>query len=320
MTTGEEGRAGHRFARLVDKMESIYLAALRVLALGVATILLVYAAWLGASGLYKLSRDASSIKEQPAAVATAEITGIDMSKPREEASPQVDPLQRERAFYKQFVDRYFGLYRARFERFAQPDDAKVNRSQFEQRFVQIDTRLQSIESGDIRFDADRADLESLLAGMSAAAETDVTKARLQSYQAARKTKVTRTIRDTRTEQYCSYYGYYTGSCLSWDTRQVPVSRQVSELRLPTGIIAPIDLFAAYQKKYIETLATRREENAAKAADARAEIELANIVGAANLWTAVKIIGVFLVMMFLFLLIAIERHQRRRSRRVVATDA
>jgi hypothetical protein len=79
------------------------------------------------------------------------------------------------------------------------------------------------------------------------------------------------------------------------------------------VISPSDLFRAYHEKFIATLVGHRTDNAAKAENARADIIHMNVVGAQSLWTAMLMVGAFVVLMFLFLLIALERHQRRIAR-------
>lgn len=301
-------------ARLFNRMERAYLAVLRTGALIVASLLLLYAAWLALSGFYKVSRDVKSVKEVPATVSAEEVTDIDVKSaqntPKDEAA---DPFKRERAYYRDFAKRYFGLYRAKFEPYLQANDPKTNARDFDARFVDVNGRLESIEQGDLNFAADKDDLESLLKTMTAAAEAKVTKDRLQAYQKAKKSKVSHTVTDMKTERYCSYYGYYIDQCINWDTREVPVKRTVTETKLPDGVLSPGDLFGAYHNKYVATLIDHRSENAADANTKRTEIMRDNATGIDRLWTAIKVIGSFVIVMFLFLLIALERHQRKIAR-------
>ncbi|MEJ6011508.1 hypothetical protein [Novosphingobium aquae] len=82
------------------------------------------------------------------------------------------------------------------------------------------------------------------------------------------------------------------------------------MKRPKGVVSHVDLFAAFHRKYLDTLLGRRAENKQKAEAERNAILDANARGEADLLTAVFVIGGFLALMFFFLLIAIERHQRK----------
>ncbi|MGN8000702.1 hypothetical protein [Sphingomonas sp. 22176] len=314
MNRVEAKPAGQRsFAALVDRLENVYLAALRAGALLIATLLLGYAAWLGLSGLYKASRDVKSVKEAVASVSAEDVANVDLKAQQAKANQAADPMRQQRTFYQGFAKRYLALYRGKFEPFQQPDDAKLTDQDFTSLFLDSDARLSAIERGDLDFVKDKGDLEALLKAVTGAADLKITKDRLQAYRRAKKVQVARTVTEMKTERYCSYYGYYIDSCISWATREVPVSRTVTETRLPDGVIYPADLFRAYHQKFIDTLVERRETNANLAQKARADIQQDNVNGSERLWTAVRIVGAFVVLMFLFLLIAMERHQRRIAR-------
>jgi hypothetical protein len=190
------------------------------------------------------------------------------------------------------------------------NDPKTSANDFDARFVDVNGRLESIKQGDLNFTTDKDDLESLLKTLTAAADAKVTKDRLQAYKRAKKSQVSHTVNNMKTERYCSYYGYYIDQCITWDTREVPVKRTVTETKLPDGVLSPSALFSAYHNKYIDALVDHRSENAAEADKKRTEIMRDNATGIGRLWTAIKVIGSFVVVMFLFLLIALERHQRK----------
>jgi len=298
------------FSSILNWMECTYLAVLRAGALVVATLLL-YATWLGLSGIYKVSRDAKSVQEVPAVVTAQEVTDIDLKGAQgAKAQAPVDPLQNARAFYKGFGQRYAALYRSKFEAFLQQSDPKMSDPDFDAQFLRQNERLDAIKRDDLNFEKDKADLEALLKVMTEAAGAKVSTDRLRAYQTAKKSIVSRVVTETKTERYCSYYGYYINQCISWDTREVPVKRVVTEAKLPDGVISPSDLFRAYHEKFISTLVAHRTDNAAMAESTREDIVQDNAKGAQSLWTAMLVVGGFVVLMFLFLLIALERHQRR----------
>lgn len=82
------------------------------------------------------------------------------------------------------------------------------------------------------------------------------------------------------------------------------------MKLPAGILSHTDLFGAYQDAYLSKLDEKRHANAAAAQNQREKILADNANGQARLLSALTVVGAFLALMFLFLLIALERHQRK----------
>jgi type VI protein secretion system component VasF len=66
----------------------------------------------------------------------------------------------------------------------------------------------------------------------------------------------------------------------------------------------------FQDRFYKLLQKRRDANRAEAENERASIAAGIVDGKLTLWTALQILAGFIVLMFFFLLIAIERHQRR----------
>lgn len=313
-------RAGARASEILNKLERVYLSAIRAIALAAATLLVMYAIWLAASGLYKSSRDVSTVKEKPAVVSPEEITDIDLRAVAKTASqPASDPLAAEKRYYADFTKRYYALFKAKFEPFKKPEDTALDPKAFDQRYLNTSERLEAIKDGAIDFDQDKADLESLLTTMSAAASNEKTVDRLQTYKSAKKIPVTRTESSMRPERYCYYYSEYFGQCAIYDTRTVPYTRKIQELKLPAGIVSHSDLFGAYQDAYLSKLADKRQANAAAAERERNEIIADNANGQTRLWSALSVVGGFVVLMFLFLLIALERHQRKIAATVAPAE-
>lgn len=307
---------------LLDRLEKLYLSAVRVLALLGATALLIWAAWFIVSGLYKVSRDASSIKEVPATVSTEAVLAIPTNDAEATAATENARKSNPAAqkYYNGFVSRYYALYQSKFAPFRQATDTALTRKVFDERYVRSSDRIERSSEDSTLLEADKAELEALLTAMSSAAAAKQTTDRLATYKKAKREEVKRTIRSTRTETYCREYGYYINACIDYGIREVPQSRTVTESRLPKGVISPPDLFHAYQDRYFSLLADQRRQNARKANAEQLEIEVGNEIGASRLWTAVYIVGAFVSLMFLFLLIAIERHQRRIARTLPATPA
>ena len=303
-------RGDGRMPNFVARVEAFYLSALRITLLLLATILVFWAMWYGVSGAYKVSRNAASVKVEPATVTAAEVVDIPSQPDADASGKPADPVKAERAYYKQFVDDYYGLFAKKYQPYRQADDGLIDRAAFDQRFVKSNDRLAAVSRGELDFGQDKADLDDLLKNMREVTELPASLNRLTRYRSAKKVSVKRTIRGSNSERYCSYYGYYIGECIIWSTRQVPYARTVSEARLPKGLMAPVDLLHTYQDRHFDLLTKRRHDNFEKAEDERNQIAIGNISGAQRLWQGVLLVGGFLGVMFLFLLIAIERHQRK----------
>ena len=308
----ERGANAARDSRLLDRVERFYLDAVRVILLLAATLLILGTLWYGISGAYKKSRDVTAIKEQPQSVTADDVIATATPSSSKTETPATS-LQSQQRYYRDFTNRYFRLFQTGFERYRKPADPRVGQAAFQARFIDADQRLQRIRDGSTDFARDKADLESLLTVMSQAAAKPVTRQRLVAYQRAKRVVSTRIVNDTRSERYCSYYGYYINECISYDYRQVPVQRKVTDSHLPTGVRTPLDWFAAYHGRFIDTLAQRRDIAAAAANGERRQILADNAEGEARLIDAAKGVAAFVALMTLFILIAIERHQRRRER-------
>jgi hypothetical protein len=310
-----------RVGTALDRAEAIYLRLLRAAILIIGTGLLLYAAWLGVSGLWKISQSPSSVEEEVAAVAADEITDAEMPARRQsrEEGPRIDPAQQR--YYANFVGRYYRLFRARFEPFRQNEDRRLSRDEFDDAFIDSQARLQAASRGDLDFVSDRADLETLLQVMTEAADKPMTRQRLQRYKTARKVRVGRRVQRTRTE-YRPGWNRYSTSCAEWyyppygcpERRaiQVPYSETVYSMEFPEGTQSHIQIFRAFQDRFFGLLHERRERNRRTAEAERNDILLGIVQGHLSLWDALKILGGFLLLMFFFLLIAIERHQRRMA--------
>ena len=93
--------------------------------------------------------------------------------------------------------------------------------------------------------------------------------------------------------------------------QEPYTDRQCSMQLPEGTQSHLDIFRAFQDRYFDLLTQRRSDNAREAQTQRESILEANQSGREGFWTSLLLAGSFLVLMFFFLLIAIERHQRRR---------
>jgi len=319
-----EGRRESRASALLDRVERAYLKLLRALVLAAATVLIFYAAWLAISSAIKLSRSPESVVEQPAAV-TADELGVAAaapSKAKVAGTEDGEENPEQRRFYDGFVKRYHGLFRSKFEKYRQPEDKQLTVAEFGDAFVRPIERMELITEGKLDFPTDQADLEALLKAMTAAADKPVTLAPLQQYRAAVKVNTCSDVQRSRTT-YRRGWNEFSTSCRGWYQEPIgcPVERpvvvdyveKVCSMQFPKGTRSHTEIFRAYQEKFFELLYSRREENKATAQAEREAIVLGKAEGQASLGYAVYVVGSFVVLMFFFLLIAIERHQRRLAR-------
>jgi hypothetical protein len=322
MTDIEEAEAQlalrDRFSAALDRAERVYLRVLRAAILIIATGLLIYAALLGVSSLWKIAQSPDSVHEDVATVAADELTNAEMPA-RQSADPQaprIDPAQQR--YYATFVNQYYNLFRTRFEPFRQGDDKRLTRDEFDDAFIDSQARLRAAANGELNFASDRTDLELLLRTMTEAGEKPITQQRLRRYRSARKVRVGRRVQRTRTEYRqgwnpnsvaCPNWYYPPYGCSERRAVQVPYTETVYSMEFPQGTQSHSQIFRAFQDRFFTLLRQRRDQNRASAENERVRIEIGNVEGRMSLWTTLTILGGFLVLMFFFLLIAIERHQR-----------
>ncbi|MFD1613031.1 hypothetical protein ACFSCW_14595 [Sphingomonas tabacisoli] len=315
---------GLKVARLLNRAEYIYLRILRGVVLLLATLLILYAVWLASVALYKISRSPDSVVEKKAEVSAPELVEAVVpaqTLPIATEAQEAKASAEEHRAYGQFVKSYFGLYRSQFERFKRPEDKSLSQDEFDDAFVQSQDRLSRIAQGKLNASEDLADLDTLLTTMTAAASNPETVKRLERYRSAAKVQTCNNVDRVRTE-YRSGWDRYSMACSDWyaDPMGCPVRRPVAipyqervcSMQLPKGVASYTQVFRAFQDRFFDLLTSRRQQYAEEAAQERSAIELGVSEGKASFGWALYVFGGFLVLMFFFLLIAIEKHQRRLS--------
>jgi hypothetical protein len=310
-----------RAAEWLDRVESIYLRILRAFILIFATGLILYAAVLAVTSLIKISRSPDSVVEEVATVNGQDLLAAEGAEvPRPDRGAEADRTNpAHRRFYQNFVRRYHAVFRERFEPFRQREDRRLALDAFDDAYIDTEARLAATTDHRLDFDSDRADLERLLAAMSEAAQRPETRRRLQSYRTARKVRACRNVQRTRTVQRSGWDRYST-ACPDWfyppygcpvqRAVQQPYTERVCEMRFPEGTRSHADIFRAYHDRFFSLLDERRQSNVERAALQRRDIMIGNAEGSVSLESAKWHLGAFLVLMFFFLFVAVERHQRR----------
>lgn len=327
MMNGDEvGRADWRvrWGNALDRVEVAYLKILRAVVLLVATGLIAFALWLGISGLIKLSRSPDSVVEQQAVVSADDLVNapvVDELAPASRNGQDPVPSVATRSAYRDRLNRYFEIYRTRFEPYRQAEDKQLSRDEFDDQYLKTNDRGLSVARGSLNEAADLADLDKLIAVVGEAAASAKTVEALSKYKAARKVQVRKSVERFRTEMRqgwdsdstaCEGWYYRPYGCAVVRAVSVPYTEQVMEMEFPKGTRSHAAIFNAYHQRYNELLADRRMENSLQADLEREAIVEGKIDGGNAIWTAVQIGTGFLVLMFFFLLIAIERHQRKQA--------
>lgn len=317
-----------RAGNALDRAEGLYLRVLRAVILVIATVLLAYAAWLAISSANKISRSSDSVEEANATVQPDELTDAELPAPSTPSTASSKPKASSayQRYYSNFADRYYALYNGKFQPYRQQQDKQLTRAEFDGAILNTPARLKAITDGNLSFEADKADLENLLTVMSAAAEKPATLNRLRRYQSAKKVPVTKQVERTRTT-FVDGWDSSSTACENWYTSPVgcsarqavetPYTEAVTTMEFPAGTQSHTQIFKAFQDRFYTLLEGRREANAQKAERERQGIVSGIADGHLSLVTALQILGGFLILMFFFLLIAIERHQRRLAQ---MTDA
>ncbi|MBH1943340.1 hypothetical protein I5L01_03750 [Erythrobacter sp. YJ-T3-07] len=336
-----EGRL-ERFRLLLARVETVYLEVLRAAALIVATLILFGIVWLLISSAYRLSRDADGVELAPVAVTAQQV--VDIEDGDGEDTKTADAANdKGPSDFEAFRDKYFALYQSNFEKYLKDDDSKLSKDAFTDRFlVGFADQGEMMEDMTVEAAADIAesaamadamvdeyafeprflrpdDYPDLLATMREASTLPLTIERLKKYADTPKVRSERKVRRTRQESYCEYYSDYFGECLTYGSRTVPYETTEVDMVMPEGVLDPKALFGAYQDSYISTLLREREKSSSEAAEERSARLEANAKGWLGLSNALWFAGAFLVLMFFFLLVAMERHQRRMAAQLQAAQ-
>ena len=305
-----------RLRELLGRVEKTYLELLRVSALVVATLVLIWIVWLTLSSAYNISRNPDAVEVEQVVLSADEIVDIDLSEPAPAVSSDSDNQAAPSAFEK-FRDDYFSIYKNDFETFRQDDDPELSKEQFTETFLAglaLDPEDWDLAAEEFELPlegyVEASDYPRIVEVMRKAATLPVTENRLEKYRSTPKVRKENQVRRTRTERYCTYFSSYFNQCYSYGSRSVPYTETVVTMVPPDGVVSPQTLFAAYHENYLAKLIDRRRANSSEAALEREERAAANVKGWLDLGNALWFAGLFLALMFFFLLIAIERHQRK----------
>lgn len=301
----------------LDRVESAYLAILRVAMLAVATLCLIAAIGFAIDGLWRITVS-TDIEQKPTAVSAAEVISAmkTSTQPRQEpGQTQISSAVRQaHANFQQKVFRpYYAIYKRTSDAYKKNEDKTLSEAEL---LSALGYDLESYATGASLatklFVENPGYQQQAQATVGAAMSDPGTLKLLTDYKAAEKTAQTCTTITERRRVWdsnstaCSDWFYTPYGCEV--TRSVPVQRCVPAY--PDGIVSPVVAFGRADDAFRTLWADRADANAADADFERSSRENTRAAIGPRLLIALQIIGGFLAVMFFFLIIAVERHLRK----------
>ncbi len=304
------------------------MQALRIAGLVIATLCLVSAIGFTANAAWRLAVR-TDVRAEPTTVDSAAIAQqiVAQSNPNDksENDQNSDPVERDyNLFKKNFWPKYYAIYRNSHSENSNKSDAVISSQDLmDQLGYTQDFYRQTLENKDFgeaalyaerikRMVSDTAYQTAALKHVAEAMKAPILKPKMEAYKTATKSeqRCTTTPRTERITQQCGYYYVYDCSY----NRTVEDRR--CEAVFPESVLTPVMAFAQADMIFAERWL----------GDEAAKIEAANIertkrqttraaIGP-NLQLALMIISGFFVVMFFFLLVAIERHLRPKKKIIV----
>lgn len=327
------GRVGRGVSDWFGKAEQSYLSLLRQTSLVAATLLIFGAILLFAGGLILQFGNPDGIRPQQVTVAVSDVvTALEPDAAPTTQEPADTAPRWSRVLPVAFRERYYSVFRSSFAPYYRQADKMPDRNAF---FASLfpDDRLNYIEAFDDSRLADpgqatgsRPLLTGLQTIMTAAAVAPASIRELKAYQAAKRVQVCDTVRRTRT-RYETYWNSSATNCPYWyeapygcsDTRAVsqPYTERVCRMEFPGELASPQHVMLRLQDRYFATLDRKLQAADATVDERRQAMMIRKANGSLAIGTAAKAFLAFLGLMFIYILVAIERHHRLVSRMLAA---
>lgn len=305
----------------LDRIEIAYLNALRIGVLGVATICLVIATYFAVDAAWRIFVS-TKVPVEPTTVSAAEVV-VALKKPEVTQSLRGDNTIPDgvKLAHAKFVNgaftTYYAVYKKAADAYKKPDDKLLNRDDL---LEYLGYDLGTYAGGtdlSVKMFVESADYQSqALSAINGTMSDAAVVSQLKEYKSAQKTaRQCSTVYEPR-----SVWDYNSTACYNWYleprgcsvNRNVPVERCVPAY--PAGIVSPLTAFKRADAFFAETWIDRSSRNAARARSEEADRQALRDGMAPRLLMALKVIAGFLVIMFFFLLVAIERHLRDVAKR------
>ena len=323
-------RRGEATATLLEKR---YLAALRYLLIAIATIALIGAASYFVIGVVK-QIGASDVTPEPIEIVASEVAPLSL-KEAEEGPDEVE-AETEFAPPSEIAKKTLDLYKARLVRFERgdenpSDDQIIEAVWKEERW----SRLSFLVGTSARHGDETIDLQSIadVAGhaldlTSEALEREGFQKSLAAYRDAEQVEVCRSVTRQRQRRVEGWDSYST-SCPGWfyspvgcpTTRTVsePYTTQQCEMQYPSDLDNPRQALASSIDRFADAAALNLEAAAYDAEERTAQNKARKADGRLNLYDSGRWFFGFMAIMLLYLLVAIERHQRTLRRLIPSPE-
>lgn len=308
----------------VGGFETTYLRALRVAVLALASLALVATIYLVGDAVWRLAVP-TDLEVVPTVVQPSDVTSAiqlqQTNTPTGEATaaPTISPQVRaaHASFVRNGFAPYYALYRQAATSYRKPEDEVLTADGL---MRELGYDLESYASGESVAAANMVDRpeyrRQAIAAMTGVMRDSRSVALLTAYRAAQRSEQECTTRTrTRTvRQTCGYY--YAYDC----SYTVPVQERNCRAVYPSGIVSPLELFRRADSTFAEVWNSRSGENAASGLASQERRQAVRDEWAPRLVLAAQAFGTFLAIMFVFLLIAIERHLRTAATSLQARSA
>lgn len=303
----------NRLARL-DQIERVYLIFLRLGVLALASICLLGALYFAGDAVWRVFVS-TEVPVEETVVAPSEVSAAMRAmaadrQPQDSEGPSIPAHVRQAhtRFMREAFPAYYAVYQTAARAYNKEEDDLLTAEQLADR---LGYSLETYAAGESfvtkAFVENPAYQSQVLAAVTAAMSDQATVALLSQYRDAQRVQscTTRNVRRT-VRQTCGYY--YVWDCSYVQTVPVRECEQV----YPDGIVSPLAAFTSADQAFGELWMQRaaQREDAARMETGRRHAMRAQI--GPKLMLAMQILGGFLVIMFFFLLVAIERHLRSMS--------
>lgn len=313
-----------------DRLETVYLAVLRIMVLVIATLALIVAIWIAGDGLRSLMTS-TKVAAEPVTVSGAEV--LQASRDKEAIALAIDPAaepvvpkavrDRHALFMKGRFETYYRLYAQTSAAYRKPEDKTLTAGELAQR---LGYDLQSYAAGeDITvklFVEDETYGGQLVAAAQQVVADAGYRAKLAKYKAAEKTAKACHTEKRRQRGWDSY----STRCDGWWQSPigcpviVEVPFQVCEPAYPDNIVSPDKAFATSDQGFRDLWTRKTSEAEEVRAAEENKRRMLKASGTPKLTKALTLLGGFLAIMFLFIVIAVERHLRRIKGQALEVEA
>lgn len=310
---------GAKVAGRANVTEARFLSLLRYSALaGAAFALIVSGVMLGVG----LVRQVGPTEVEPEKVL---IEPNDVVPIKVQEEKVVEPITPKVTIPKSIREHTAAIYKRDFAGFERPD-TKITPDQVvdivwpEDRIIQFNSLVSAglLDKDGKQIGGREALMTNALDTVAEAVKSKDFADQLVAYRDAKKVNVCNSVTRSRSRTIDSWDRYATW-CDGWYLSPVgcpssrvvsePYEERVCEMRFPEDLYAPAELFAYSIERYAVAAQIEMETAQIEADERTAENHARKIKGRENIGTSGKLFLGFLAVMFLYLFIAMERHNR-----------